>query len=366
MKRIILSLDGTWQTADQDNPSNIHLMHECFAATDKDGNEQRLKHFDGVGTKGGKLKQIWAGLTGSDVSSRIKEAYKYLVENYESGDEVVLSGFSRGAFTARTLNGMIYKCGILDGTKAENIDIDEAVDEAYSFYKNNIKPQNKGAIQYRIDHSHEQRPQVILACFDTVGSLGVPAQLRTLGGIFNKRHAFHDTRVNPHTKHAFHIAAIDEQRKNFPVTPMTSCKDATTSVKQIWFSGNHAAIGGGSSKNKNKPLSDNAGIAMIKLLENDAGLAFDHDKVNERFTPDPLVNPQSDFKQKGLIWKISGLHTKRPISLKEAFDFSVMDRWNAITNYRPSELKKFLFKDADNAETEEVFGACAMPKPKAN
>jgi uncharacterized protein (DUF2235 family) len=362
MKRIILSLDGTWQTADQDNPSNIHLMHECFAATDKDGNEQRLKHFDGAATKGSKLRQIWGGMTGSDVSDRIKEAYKYLIENYESGDEVVLSGFSRGAFTARTLNGMIYKCGILDSAKIT--DIDKAVDDAYDFYKNNMKPQNKGAIEYRINNSHELRPQVVLACFDTVGSLGVPAQLKTLGGIFNKRHAFHDTRVNPNTKNAFHIAAIDEQRKNFPVTPMTSCKDAATSVKQIWFSGNHEAIGGGGDTDRNKPLSDNAGLAMIKMLEQDAGLAFDHGKIQERFTPDALANPNTDFKQEGFVWKISGLCSKRPISLKESFDLSVKDRWDAVINYRPSELKKFLFKNPDDSGEKDIFGVCPMPKPK--
>lgn len=339
MKRIIVSLDGTWQTRDQDNPTNIKLIHDSIAPVSADGVEQIKQHFDGVGTKGGKLKRMFSGLTGADLEDRIKEAYKYIVENYEDGDEVVLSGFSRGAFTARTLNGMIYKSGIIDPNKVE--DLDKAIDEAYDFYKTNHKPNSKHGIKFREENSKDNRPQTVLACFDTVGSLGVPVQLKTLACIFNGAHEFHDTRVNRNTKHAFHIAAIDEQRKNFPLTPMQSCKGADTVVKQLWCVGNHGAIGGGSEDNEHKPLSDIAGLSMIELLTKEYGLGFDAEKVKENFNPDVQIKPESDFKHEGLLWKITGLNEYRVIDMKQQFDYSVHERWKSNDQYRPAQLKKF-------------------------
>lgn len=354
MKRIIVSLDGTWQTAEQDNPTNIKLIHDCFMPYDKNGVEQLTKHFSGIGTQGSKLKRLFNGITGGSLEGRIKEAYKFIVENYNNGDEIILSGFSRGAFTARTLNGMMYKAGIIDPNKVDNLDA--AIDEAYDFYQTNHRPNSKQGAAFREKYAMETRPKTVLACFDTVGSLGIPPQLTTFANLFNKDHAFHDTRVNRNTTHAFHIAAINEYRKNFQLTPMRASENADTQVTQLWCVGNHSAIGGGSNKNRDKPLSDIAGLKMIELLDKQCGIGFSAAKIQEKFQPNALANPNSDFKQKGLIWKISGLNTQRIISMSEQFADSVGERWKNIQNYRPSQLNKF-------SDTSGNFPLCPYPKP---
>ncbi|MAH06512.1 MAG: hypothetical protein CL561_13230 [Alphaproteobacteria bacterium] len=354
MKRIIVSMDGTWQTGEQDNPTNIKLIHDCIAPYDQSGTPQLAQHFDGTGTKGNKLKRVFSGITGGDIEDRIKEAYKFVVENYEDGDEVVFSGFSRGAFTARTLNGMIYKSGIIDPSKVD--DIDQAIEDAYDFYQSDHRPNSKAGIAFRDKYAQTTRPKTILACFDTVGSLGIPAQLKTLANIFNRDHAFHDTQVNRNTTHAFHIAAIDEQRKNFPLTPMHASDKADTQIMQLWCVGNHSAIGGGSDNNKHKPLSDIAGLKMIDLLQRHCGLGFDAEKMKENFQPNIHINPRSDFKQSGAMWKLFGINTRRIINLGEQFDETVGIRWKHNHLYRPKELNKF--SDQDNN-----FPLCRLPKP---
>lgn len=360
MKRIIISLDGTWQTAEQDNPTNIKMIHDCFAPFDQNGTPQIVQHFDGVGTHGSKLKRIFSGLTGSDLEDRIKEAYKFIVQNYEDGDEITFSGFSRGAFTARTLNGMIYKSGVIDPNKVHNLD--QAIEGAYDFYQTDHQPNSKQSIAYRDLNAMTTRPKTILACFETVGSLGIPPQLNTLANLFNKDHAFHDTRVNRNTTHAFHIAAIDEHRKNFKLTPMRASENADTQVMQFWCIGDHSAIGGGSDHNKDKPLSDIAGLKMIELLRRDCGIGFDQTKIDKYFASDALANPERDFKQMGFFWKVLGLNTKRMIGLGEQFSDSVGKRWKNNPEYRPSELNKFS-DDAGNFPLCNIPTFPAPPKP---
>ncbi len=354
MKRIIISLDGTWQTGEDDTPTNIKLIHDCIAPVDQNGVTQLAKHFAGVGTQGNKLKRLFTGITGDDLEDRIKEAYKYIIENYNDGDEVILSGFSRGAFTARTLNGMIYKSGIIDPSKVA--DVDKAIEEAYDFYQTDHRPNSKAGLEFREKYAKTTRPKTILACFDTVGSLGIPAQLKSLANIFNRDHAFHDTKVNRNTTHAFHIAAIDEQRKNFPLTPMHASDNADTLIMQLWCVGNHSAVGGGSEKNIDKPLSDVAGLKMIDLLQRHCALGFDVTKMEETFKPDIHANPRSDFKQDGLMWKLFGINSRRIINLKETFEDSVTDRWHKNPHYRPVQLNKFSDKDKN-------FPLCPWPRP---
>lgn len=357
MKRIIVSLDGTWQTKNQPNPTNVKLVHDCIADVDENGIKQVKKHFDGVATKGSKIRRTFNGMTGADIKERIKEAYKFIVENYEGGDEVVLQGFSRGAFTARTLNGMIYKSGILDPKKVEakGETLDQAVEAAYKFYQNKEKPNNEKSKAFRANYALDTRPETVLACYDTVGSLGVPVQFRLLSKVFNNVHNFHDTRVNRNTKHAFHLAAIDEKRKNFPLTPMTCCENAYTNVEQVWCVGNHSSVGGGSDETSRKPISDIAGVKMIALLAERYGLGFNSEKVQELFQPDINAVPEDDFANKGFPWRLKWFKKCRDISAEEKLDDTVIERLLNNQKYRPSQLKVF-------ANEQGGYDVCPLPK----
>lgn len=346
MTRHILLHDGTWQKSDQSNPTNIALFQQCLKDAGQDGTLQKVQYYSGVGSEGGWLKRAWNGVTGGDLDEIIKESLTYLAENYESGDEIVLLGFSRGAYISRTLGGLIYKCGIPNGEQ----DISEQVNKAYRFYKNNHKPNSAEAMHFRATHSVQDRPKMVLGCFDTVGSLGAPNQLVILPALLNWRHKFHDTRVNRHIKFAFQVAAIDEQRKNFPLTPMRPSEESPTKVEQIWVAGHHGCAGGGTKEYK--PLSDISAWHMIDKLEKEAGIGFDRIRASSIFGDhNALHRPEDDFRQDG-IWKAFGLKSREieyPTVGRE-----VVERI-AFTPYAPENLGEHVEKIKRNRPEENTL-----------
>src|SRR5690606_17210148 len=116
MKRLVICCDGTWNRADQeedDIPCPTNVVKIAFRIAKRDGDIPQLVYYDeGVGT-GNSLDRVTGGAFGRGLEENIHQAYRFLIANYEPGDEIFLFGFSRGAFTARSLGGMIRKCGIL-------------------------------------------------------------------------------------------------------------------------------------------------------------------------------------------------------------------------------------------------------------
>jgi uncharacterized protein (DUF2235 family) len=109
MKRLALFLDGTWNEVG-DN-TNVWRFRSLFATTSSDGCEQRAYYSTGLGTKYG--ERIRGGMFGAGIDTAIASAYEWLIDNYEPGDEIFVFGFSRGAYTARSLSGFVSKCGLL-------------------------------------------------------------------------------------------------------------------------------------------------------------------------------------------------------------------------------------------------------------
>lgn len=117
MKRLALFCDGTWNSADQEKngkacPSNVFKLATRVANRAPDGTVQCIYYDKGVGT-GNSLDKLSGGAFGRGLDDNLWDAYRFLVLNYEDGDEIFLFGFSRGAYTARSLGGMVRKCGIL-------------------------------------------------------------------------------------------------------------------------------------------------------------------------------------------------------------------------------------------------------------
>ena len=108
-KRLALFLDGTWNIV-SDN-TNVWRFRALVSRAGLDGREQRTYYSAGLGTKFG--ERIRGGMFGRGINIAITSAYEWLVENYQPGDEVFIFGFSRGAYTARSLSGFISKCGLL-------------------------------------------------------------------------------------------------------------------------------------------------------------------------------------------------------------------------------------------------------------
>src|SRR3954470_17593333 len=128
-KRLVICCDGTWNTPDQERngqacPTNVTKFALAVADTADDGKEQRVFYHRGVGTS--RSERIRGGAFGFGLSRNVKDAYRFIVDNYEPGDELYLFGFSRGAFTARSTAGFVRNAGIL---RRECADL---VDDAYA------------------------------------------------------------------------------------------------------------------------------------------------------------------------------------------------------------------------------------------
>lgn len=118
-KRIIICCDGTWQSAvsgKKNVPSNVTRLCRSLnpVGTDKDGNQwQQVVWYDsGVGTTALALGDAIEGATGEGMETNVIEAYNFAVLNYNPGDKIMCFGFSRGAYTARTIAGLISDIGI--------------------------------------------------------------------------------------------------------------------------------------------------------------------------------------------------------------------------------------------------------------
>lgn len=335
--RHIISLDGTWQSENSEDPTNIKLLHDSLAERGEDGMLQRKAYFDGVATDGGVLKRAWNAVTGGDLEEKIREAYEYLAVNYKPGDEIVLVGFSRGAYTARSLNGMIYKSGIIaDADKMQPEELKQRVQKAFDFYRNSIHPKDEQAVNHRAHNSYNDNPKVGLGIFDTVDELGIPKQFIIGNAITRWRYKFHDDKLNENTKFAVNAVAIDEQRPNYEPTPMTLAEQTKTYLDERYFIGDHGAVGGGSKENRG--LSDIAGKWMSERLSALGGIGFVPAKIAENFNPNPLANPNTDFKPESKFWKFLGLE-RREIPQDAVLDPSVSVRFNKMANYRPDQLE---------------------------
>ena len=265
MKRIVVCCDGTWNNDDaQTNDTNVsRLARAIHGSQQTSGVLQVVLYLRGVGTTGLKLETLIEGVTGIGVDDNIRSAYQFIAQNYLPGDEIYLFGFSRGAFTVRSLAGLITACGILMRQSLGSLP------DAWEYYRTD-KPHSPTtfATNYGVQ-CHTDMAITFLGVWDTVGSLGIPSGL--LGDANKKQFAFHDTSPSPLVRRAVQALAIDEHRHNFTPAFWTGTAPANSSIEQVWFVGAHADVGGGY---KTRLLADIPLVWMAKQAEA-AGLALD-------------------------------------------------------------------------------------------
>lgn len=264
-KRLVICCDGTWNNADlQTDETNVARLARAVHGSQQTGGVfQIVLYIRGVGTAGLKLETWIEGAIGLGIDDNIRSAYQFICQNYVPGDEIFLLGFSRGAFTARSLAGLISACGILKRQALGSIS------DAWAYYRSD-KPHSPAgfAKKYQTD-VHVDVAIKFLGVWDTVGSLGIPGGL--LADVNKKRYAFHDTTPSPIVKTACHAMAIDEHRHAFTPTYWTGTAPPGADVQQVWFAGAHADVGGGY---KNSFLADIPLLWMARRAEI-AGLAID-------------------------------------------------------------------------------------------
>lgn len=279
MKRLVCCLDGTWNTPDQEgNPTSVTRIMRAIRPVADDGTQQIVFYDKGVGT-GGWLNRLRGGALGRGLGENVCDAYRFLVNNHEPGDEIYVFGFSRGAFTARSLCGLVGRIGLLPDER------EYTTEDAWDAYRSPAKdPDREGRLDAIADHAITDVHVRLVGVWDTVGALGIPNDWFTWN--MRRRYAFHNTQLGHGIDHAFHALAIDERRGPFvptlwrlppgealPATDEAGPDETRTVVEQVWFPGVHTDIGGGYADNRlsNAPLD-----WMIRRARETTGLAF-HD-----------------------------------------------------------------------------------------
>jgi uncharacterized protein (DUF2235 family) len=268
-KRLVICCDGTWNKLGQPNPTNVTKVKKAVAATDSAGTAQIAFHGDGVGTGTNLWDHFTGGAFGLGLSAKVRDAYEFVVKNYEPGDELFFFGFSRGAFTARSTVGFIRNCGVL---RPENAGL---VKEAYRLYRDRdtstTGPDSPKAQKFRREYAHEDRTPIrFIGVWDTVGALGIPLSGGRLLNLLNRRWQFHDTRLSSIVQSAFQALAVDEHRTSFEPA-IWEPSEAGQAREQVWFAGDHSDVGGG------HPESDLSDLALRWMTEraHHCGLAFE-------------------------------------------------------------------------------------------
>ncbi|GAB3867631.1 DUF2235 domain-containing protein [Nocardioides maradonensis] len=269
MKRLVVCCDGTWNKPDSENVTNVEKIARTVQS-DPDataGVHQLVYYVSGVGTNSYEADRLLGGAFGFGLFHNVIACYRFLAQNYAPGDEIFIVGFSRGAYTARSVAGMLGRVGLL--TKVALVE--ERLPEAVHLYQHTRMPAGvlgESVDEFKHDHCNVV-PVTFLGVFDTVGALGVP-------GFEHDVPRFHDVQLSRQVLCARQALAIDETRMKFEPTFWEAAADAPTEdsrIKQVWFEGAHSDVGGGYAETG---LSDTALLWMAREAHA-AGLVFDPD-----------------------------------------------------------------------------------------
>ncbi len=337
IKRLIICADGTWNSPNQtdhnvSSPTNVVKLASAVSPFDDQGVAQMIYYHAGVGARGGYLDKFSGGAWGVGISHNIRELYLFLVLNYNPGDELFLFGFSRGAYTVRSLAGLIRNCGIL---KSQYVD---KYQEAYELYRDRTDkthPKAARSMRFREQFSWPDFSIKCIGVWDTVGALGIPLPI-----IGKKLWEFHDVELNSYVDFAFQALAIDEQRETF--TPCVWIKQpnsaATQVLEQAWFPGVHSNVGGGY---QDTGLSDCA-LEWMSQKAAGCGLALDE---HTGLSPNPggiiIQSMKSWYRLLGIQERTIG--AKLPQSF-EQLSPTALKRNELIPSYKPKNVYEFIRK----------------------
>ncbi len=350
-KNIVLLFDGTSNEIAADR-TNILRLFGTLRRT-----ERQLVYYDpGVGTFGAddawsrawrKTVEVWGLATGWGIDSNVKQAYRFIVENYEAAsrdkdgkrigenDRIFIFGFSRGAYTARVLAGFIHSLGLI---RREYLNL---VDYAYRTYKGipdhqapspaTPSPEGGGAPSaFAAMRLYERtlkgiRPTIeLLGLFDTVASVIEPGKV----GLQFKTHPF--TNRNPSVRHVRHAVAIDERRTMFrpelwpsdqpfwgsPFRPPENRPVEPQDVKEVWFAGVHGDVGGGYPEDQSALIK----VPLAWMIRETKAMGLDHSTrtVNEvvlgknpekhYVEPDAMAEPHDSMNP---AWRLVELVPRR-------------------------------------------------------
>ena len=306
-KRLILCEDGTWLNSDNGSlkgalaiPSNITRLSRAIKSVSADGIPQVVYYHYGIGAGNGVFDRL-QGFGGGGLNELIREGYQFVATNYTPGDEIFIFGFSRGAFTGRSIAGLIDQIGLLTNEGLPYLseifrDVRHMHDRGYQpKHPDEPFPDKPSAMDPEYTSELRRRgltkvqiPIKVVGVFDTVGALGVPkiGWLTRLGLQSNSMRdlAFYDTALSDCIEYAFQALSLDERRYSFQPTLWEKMEGNTTTLRQVWFPGAHSNIGGGYNDQQIATITLAWMVAQCQpFLDFDLDYVIDQWDDNEQF-----------------------------------------------------------------------------------
>jgi len=278
-RTLVLVFDGTGDQFDADNSNIVQL----FSTLKKDDRDQQLVYYQaGIGTYtspqiatplASRMAKTIDMAIGWYLDAHVMDGYEFLMQNYKAGDRICIFGFSRGAYTARSLAGMVHKIGILPAYNFQQVPF------AYKMFTRDDEIGYAQSAQFKKTFSVEATIEFV-GVWDTVNSVGMfPHRLpfttsntliktfRHAVSLDERRAKFKANLWNPHPddkkaeissngKHSkHHTHTRDELEQRYWKDP-----GAKTDVEEVWFAGCHCDVGGGSVSN-----NETTNLARIPL-----------------------------------------------------------------------------------------------------
>jgi uncharacterized protein (DUF2235 family) len=329
-KKIIICADGTWNSSHGvgafSNDTNVRKLFCALADT-----PDQMRYYDsGVGTDGTPIDHLAGGTMGDGLFEKVQDGYEFLAYVWDPGDEIYIFGFSRGAYTARSLGGMIAGFGVPN----KNFD-NMTVQKIFAAYRQ-TDPKLRASMRADLNTEYALADADVrmIGVWDTVGSLGVPGMLFSM--LHQKKYGFLDTSLHPCVKNAYHAVCIDERRAQFEPTLWTnqdgSPRANDDQVQQVWFSGVHCDIGGGYDDCQ---LSE---ITLSWMMKNaiQCGLVFSDDAMEKYLKIDPDNAKGAAHDE----WKVVpwGIPEHREVPDNAVMASTVQMRLDNVAAYRPENL----------------------------
>ncbi len=358
-KNIVICMDGTGNRGGKTRGTNVWRI---FNSVDRHfGDYKQITYYDdGVGTDNLRLLRLFSGAFGWGLSRKIREAYEFLAMNYEEGDKVFLFGFSRGAFTVRSLAGMICRCGLLErdallkpGHRKRKRTVKRILDAYRSEKKipEDDDKENSKSAQIRKylcidDLNLRSIPIHFVGVWDTVDAVGMPFDemkiVDSLWRLVLKRRmwGFHDLFPHPGIHNAYQALALDDERKTYHPNVWKQSKNCDQSTRmdnqkkqtigQVWFAGVHANVGGGYPKDS---------LSLVPLLwmmdrADSCGLRFLESKWREyREAADPHGRIYDSRTGLGMFYRYAPRNIYEHGVERPAIHASVFERIERGTDY---------------------------------
>jgi len=321
-KRILFCSDGTWDNSG--NNTNVYKIYKAMQVSA----DQIPFYDDGVGSDGTPIDRLLGGAFGTGLFQKVKDGYSKIAQVYEKGDQIFIFGFSRGAYTARSIAGMIASCGLPTSNFT-----DQVVDTAFQAYR---EKDDRARLLAGLSQSCAMfNPQItMVGVWDTVGSLGIPSLLGAVDPIL---YGFLDTSLSPAVQNAYHALAIDERRMEFPATLWSSKPVPGQTLEQVWFTGVHCDVGGSYPNDPDGTSLSDITLAWMMGKATALGVTFAADVQRKYLLP---VDAKYALDQKHESWNaLWAFPRSRSIADNSVVSNSVGIRCQHDNSYRPGNVK---------------------------